>query len=134
MKNFEGLEAALKSSMPAAANECMVTASYGAFGVTGNAYDKTRLITWLCQSAIDTGADINHIHLNQKQLSDLIKALGVLSIMIGLASGDPLPIVAEGAVEQYAIRQLIMDAGKMYDERRPNFTAQVFYNKKNIDG
>ena len=132
MKNFEKLEAALKSSISAAAKECMVTASYGAFGVTGNAYDKTRLITWLCQSAIDTGADINHIHLNQKQLSDLIKALGVLSIMIGLASGDPLPIVAEGAVERYAIEDLILDAGKMYDERRPNLMDQVFSNKKNI--
>ena len=133
MMNFKKLKDALESGISAAANGCMVTASYGAFGVTGKAYGKTRLVTWLCQSAIDTGADINHIHLNQEQLNELIKVLGVLSIMIGLASGDPLPIVAEGAVEQYPIRQLFMDAGKMYDERRPNFTAQVFCNEKNID-
>ncbi|MHB1732064.1 MAG: hypothetical protein ACYCU8_01255 [Ferrimicrobium acidiphilum] len=133
MRNFERLKDAVESSISDAANRCMITASYGTFGVTGKAYDKTKLVTWLCQTAIDTRADINHIHLNQTQLDELIDVLGVLSIVIGLASGDPLPIVAEGAVERYAIRQLILDAGKRYDARRPNFTAQVFCNKKNID-
>ena len=133
MKNFEKLVTEVQNSKSDIPCQYVNTNAYDFLESTVAAYDQADLTAWLCQCAIDTKADINHIHLNQTQLDELIDVLGALSIALGLASGAPLLVVAEGAVEQYAIRQLIMDAGKMYDEKRPNLMDQVFRNKKNID-
>lgn len=133
MRNFEKLVTEVRNSRSDISWQYVNANGYAFQGSIVKAYDQADLTAWLCQCAIDTEADINHIHLNQTQLDELIDVLGALSIALGLASGAPLLVVAEGAVEQYAIRQLIMDAGKMYDERRPNLMDQVFRNKKNID-
>jgi len=133
MKNFEKLVTEVQNSISDIPCQYVNANAYDFLVSTVTAYDQTYLIVWLCQCAIDTGADINHIHLNQTQLNELIDVLGALSIALGLASGAPLLVVADGAVEQYAIRQLIMDAGKMYDERRPNLIDQLLHNKHNID-
>ena len=130
MKSFEKLVTEVQNSKSDIPCQYVNTNAYNFLESTVTAYDQTDLIAWLCQCAIDTGADINHIHLNQTQLNELIDVLGALSIALGLASGAPLLVVAEGAVEQYAVERLIMDAGKMYDERRPNLIDQLLHNKK----